>query len=173
MMQRAEDTTVLVVEDEPDVRLFLQTALEDAGFNVLAAADGEEALDMIRQHKPDFISLDLILPRKTGPRLMHELKRDKELAKIPVLIVTAHAKTDLGKKALEDLLDSGTMSGPGSYLEKPVKASTYVHCVQRALGIEESPDPDDKIGLKEELQDAMRAASPDALRKALEAIKHS
>lgn len=65
-MTRAEDKTVLIVEDEPDVRLFLQTVVEDAGFNVMTAADGEEALKRAREKKPDFISLDLILPRKSG-----------------------------------------------------------------------------------------------------------
>jgi len=170
-MIKAEDKTILVVEDEPDVRLFLQTALEDAGFNVITAADGVIALELIQDKKPDFISLDLILPRKTGPKLMAELHRDKELAKIPVLIVTAHAKTDLGKTALEDLLASSEMSGSGVYLEKPVKASKYVEAVQRALGIETHLHVEDKIELKEELQDAIQNADPEELRKALDALK--
>ena len=76
-MERAEDKTILIVEDEPDVRLYLQTVLEDANFNVITVGDGEEAFKLIKEKKPDFISLDLILPKKSGHKLLMELKRTK------------------------------------------------------------------------------------------------
>ena len=69
-MASARDKTVLVVDDEPNIRQYLKTILEDAEFNVLTAQDGEEALGIIRQQRPDFISLDLIMPKKSGHRLM-------------------------------------------------------------------------------------------------------
>jgi len=170
-MEKAEDKTILVVDDEPNVREYLKMVLEDAGFNVITAGDGVEALEIIKKKKPDFISLDLIMPKKSGHKLLYELKRDKELSRIPVLIVTAHAKDDLGKKDLDDLLDNRIMSGPGTYLEKPVNPLTYVRSIQRALGIEETEDTTNKINLKEELQKGIKGASADALRKALEALK--
>jgi CheY-like chemotaxis protein len=170
-MEKAEDKTVLVVDDEPNVREYLRTVLEDAGFNVLTAADGEEALKVIRRERPDFISLDLIMPKKSGHKLLYELKKDKDLSRIPVLIVTAHARDELGKESLEDLMSNRVMSGPGTYLEKPVNPLSYVRSIQRALGIEESKETEDKLGLKEELQQELQGASPDALRKALEALK--
>ena len=170
-MARAEDKTILVVDDEPDVRLFLKTVLEDAGFQVLTAGDGVEAMDIIERERPDLISLDLIMPRKTGHKLLHELKRDPDLARIPVLIVTAHARDDLGRGAVADLQQSGVMSGPGVYLEKPVKPTTYVRAVQRALGLAETAAPPDKVSLKEELQDLLQEADAESLRKALDALK--
>jgi CheY-like chemotaxis protein len=170
-MQRAEDKTILVVDDEPNVRQYLATVLEDAGFNVVTAGDGVEALEIIRKKAPDFISLDLIMPRKSGHRLLHELRRNKHWSRIPVLIVTAHAQDELGKGDLQDLLNRRVMSGPGTYLEKPVNPLTYVQSIQRALGIEETRQAADKINLKEELQKSMQGASPEALRKALEALK--
>jgi len=170
-MARAEDKTVLVVDDEPNVRLFLQTALEDAGFNVVTAADGDEALEIIRATRPDFISLDLVMPKRSGPRLLYELKRDKELSRIPMLIVTAHAKTELGKGDLESIMADSVMSGPGVYLEKPVRPAAYVRHVKEALGIEVTEEDDDKVNLREELEDRMKDASPEAIRKALDALK--
>lgn len=170
-MARAEDMTVLVVDDEPNVRLFLQTALEDAGFSVVTAADGDEALQMIKTRKPDFISTDLVMPNRSGPRLLYELKRDKDLSHIPVLIVTAHAKTDMGKTDLEDIMADSVMSGPGVYLEKPVRPGAYVRHVKEALGIELGEEEADKTDLKDELQERMRNASPDEIRKALDAMK--
>jgi len=85
-MQQAEEKTILVVDDEPDVRQYLEMVLVDAGFKVVTANDGEEAMEKIRERKPDFISLDLVMPRKSGHRLLKELRRDRELSRIPVLI---------------------------------------------------------------------------------------
>jgi two-component system alkaline phosphatase synthesis response regulator PhoP len=170
-MEQARDKTILVVDDEPNVREYLKTVLEDAGFKVATAGDGVEALAMIRREKPDFISLDLIMPRKSGHKLLYELKKDKDLSRIPVLIVTAHARDELGKDSLEDLLSSRVMSGPGTYLEKPVNPLSYVRSIQRALGIEESEETEDKLSLRDELQQELQGAGTDALRQALEALK--
>jgi len=170
-MEQARDKTILVVDDEPDVREYLKTVLEDAEFKVVTAADGVEALEMIHREKPDFISLDLIMPRKSGHKLLYELKKDKDLSRIPVLIVTAHARDELGKDSLEDLLSSRVMSGPGTYLEKPVNPLSYVRSIQRALGIEESKEAEDKLSLRDELQQELQGAGADALREALEALK--
>jgi len=170
-MNRAEDKTILVVDDEPDVRRYLAAVLEDAGFRVKTASDGEQALEMIRSDPPDFISLDLIMPRKSGHKLLYELRKDRELSRIPVLIVTAHARDEMGRKDLQDLLENRVMSGPGTYLEKPIEPSNYVRSIQRALGIEVTPEVDQKSKLKNELKMSLQGASQEALRKALEVLK--
>ena len=77
VMPRAEDKTVLVVDDEPNVRDYLAQILRDAGFHVVTASDGGEALEIIRQQPPDFISLDLVMPKKSGHKLLYELRKDK------------------------------------------------------------------------------------------------
>jgi len=170
-MARPQDKTVLVVDDEPNVREYLSQILLDAGFRVRTAGDGVEAMEMIRDEPPDFISLDLVMPRKSGHKLLYELRKDHQLAKIPVLIVTAHARDELAEGDLKDIVESRVISGPGVYLEKPVKPLDYVRAVQRSLGIEETPDTEDRITLQEELKQAMPDAEPHALRRALEALK--
>jgi CheY-like chemotaxis protein len=169
-MARPEDKTVLVVDDEPNVRLYLRAILEDAGFTVITASDGDEALDAIHRRRPDFISLDLVMPRKSGHKLLYELRKDPSLSRIPVLIVTAHAKDEMGQKDLEDLMENRVMLGPGTYLEKPVSPDAYVRAIQRALGIEESDESREKRNLKEELDRSLQSASPEAMRLALEAL---
>ncbi len=170
-MNPATGKTVLVVDDEPDVQRYLATLLDDAGFTVLTASDGEEALAIIRERKPDLISLDLIMPRKSGHKLLYELRKDRVLSRIPVLVVTAHARDELGKTTLQELLDNGVISGPGTYLEKPVNPMTYVRSIQRALGIEEAAETEDRLTLKDELEKSLKGASSDALRRALEAVR--
>lgn len=169
-MASAQDKTILVVDDEPNVRNYLRRVLEQADFNVITAADGDEALKIIREKRPDFISLDLVMPKRSGQKVLYELKKDKELSRIPVLIVTAHAQTELGKEQMEDLIRSAVLSGPGLYLEKPVSPLAYVRCVQRALGLEESEETANKISLKEELDKRLKGADAEALRRALEAL---
>jgi CheY-like chemotaxis protein len=170
-MDRAAGRTVLVVDDEPDVQRYLATLLEDAGFTVLTAADGERALELVRAHRPDLISLDLIMPKKSGHKLLYELRKDRALARIPVLVVTAHARDELGRSRLQDLLDNGVLSGPGTYLEKPVNPLTYIRSIQRALGIDEGEAVEERLHLKDELQKSLQGASADVLRRALDAIK--
>ena len=64
-MTQSDIKTILVVDDEPDVRQYLKAILEDAGFNVITAEDGQAALDIIKTQTPDFISLDLMMPKKS------------------------------------------------------------------------------------------------------------
>lgn len=170
-MARAQDKRVLVVEDEPDVRMFLQTVLEDAGFQVLTAADGEIAWRMIQEYRPDFISLDLILPKKSGHRLLKDLRQDPELKKIPVLIVTAHADDELGRDDPENVLNSFVAEGPGRLLTKPVKPIDFVRCVQDALGVEEGEGVEARLTLKDQLRSMMAGADPEALQAAMKSLR--
>ncbi len=157
---------ILVVDDEADVREFLKTALEDAGFQVETAADGLEALEKVRANPPDLVSLDLVMPRHSGARFYHEMQKDRKLSGIPVLIVTGHARDEAGKADFEEM----TMSGPGVYLEKPVSAASYVAAVSKLVGVETEaePVPGD---IRDELSRALSEASPEALKRALSALK--
>lgn len=175
-MVRAQDKTILVVDDEPNVRNYLADILRDAGFQVVTAGDGGEALEIIRSQPPDFISLDLVMPKKSGHKLLYELRKDKQLSRIPVLIVTAHAQDEMGRSDLQDIMENRVisgpvLSGPGVYLEKPVKPRDYVRCVQQTLGVEPDEEDADRVDLQEELKEQLSQAEPHALRRALEALK--
>lgn len=161
--------TVLVVDDEPDVVRFLTMALEDNGFTVITAQDGLEGLEKARKFKPDLISMDLVMPKHSGARMYRELQKDVILKKIPVLIVTGHAHDDLGKADLEEL----TMSGPGIYLEKPVKPASYVSNVRRMLGMPDEMDGGeaDAGKLKAELDSLIDDADPAKLKEMIEMMK--
>jgi CheY-like chemotaxis protein len=93
---------ILVVDDEADVREYLRTALEEAGFLVETASDGLAALEMVRQSTPDLISLDLVMPRHSGARFYRELQKDKRLSRISVLVLTGHARDELGRADFHD-----------------------------------------------------------------------
>ncbi len=180
-MVQPEDKTILVVEDEPDVRVFLQTVLEDAGFSVITAEDGEIAWKLINEKRPDLISLDLVLPKMSGHKILRALKKDEELSKIPVLIVTAHADDDLGNK-VEGETDSILQSiwrpkslnqGPGVFLRKPVRPIDYAASVEAALGIEPSDELKERLANRGELDALAQKAPSHALKTALESLRKS
>lgn len=178
-MVTPEEKTVLVVDDEPDVVFFLQTALEDAGFNVVTASNGIEALEKVKENPPDFISCDLVMPKKSGIKFLYELRRNKKWSRIPVVIVTAHARDELGSKDLREILEGKTISGPHVYLEKPVRADSFVNMVKKELGIEVQVDEQsagsaltpDQEALKEEVESLLETADPEALKKIAEMLR--
>jgi DNA-binding response OmpR family regulator len=86
MPENKSKKTVLVVDDEEDIRRYLSAALEEAGFNVLNAVDGDEGLKAVKANRPDLISLDLVMPKKSGVKFHRELIKNKDWAKIPVTI---------------------------------------------------------------------------------------
>ena len=142
-MSRPEDKSILIVDDEPDIRAYFSGILERAGFNVTTASNGDEALEAVKQKKPDFISLDLVMPGKSGIRFLYELRKDREWARIPIMIVTAHARDDLGRGDFDQIFSGKTMFGPLTYLEKPVSPERFLHHVIKILGLEpEAQEPD-------------------------------
>jgi CheY-like chemotaxis protein len=87
-----EDDLILVVDDDPDIRLTLSEVLENAGYCVASAANGEEALQFLRSSGvPCLILLDLMMPRMDGYQFRAEQRKDPALATIPVVILTAGA----------------------------------------------------------------------------------
>jgi len=79
---------ILVVDDERDVRDFLADLLRDQGYNVRTAADGIEAMEMIKREKPDLILLDLMMPKETGTDLYRKIHRKKEFEEVPVIVIS-------------------------------------------------------------------------------------
>lgn len=146
-MTTPEEKTVLIVDDEPDVVAYFSGILERAGFNVVTASNGQEALQAVQKDEPDFISLDLVMPEKSGIKFLYELRRNRRWARIPIMIVTAHARDDLGKSDFDEIFAAKTMVGPLTYLEKPVSPERFLHNVMKILGLEPL---DQESGFEEE-----------------------
>lgn len=136
-MEHASTKTILVVDDEPDVRTYLAACIEDAGFEVDTAADGVEALEKIAASPPDLITLDLVMPRKGGAAVLKELRGKPEWSRIPVIVVTAHYKDELGTEEVKELKGYGVVQNqPRVLMEKPVTPDEMVHTIGEILGVE-------------------------------------
>jgi CheY-like chemotaxis protein len=163
-IRRPEEVKILVVDDEPDVATYLASVLEDAGMNVRVAHDGEQGLQLIREDPPDLISLDLVMPKRSGIKFYRDLQKNKEWSDIPVIIVTGHARDDLGRSDLKEL----TMSGPGIYLEKPIKPDNYIAAIKGLLGLDTSEEETrlaDKVKLQSELKNIVDDLDLETLQK--------
>ena len=126
---------VLIVDDDPDVRLFNATVVEESGFTPIEAANGEEGLKLIKKDRPDLVILDVLMPKQSGIRLYRELKTDKSLIGIPVIMLSGVAKRTFlrSQKALTEFGDK-PVPEPENYLEKPVEPDELAREIKKLLG---------------------------------------
>jgi len=121
---------VLLVEDSKFLRMSTERALTKAGYEVVCAVDGEEALRLAREHLPALVLLDMMLPKVSGPDVLKALKQDKATAGIAVMVLTSLSQKNA--KALEK-------DGAAGFFEKSDLMlgngpSSLVTAVQKILG---------------------------------------
>jgi len=126
--------SVLVVDDERDIVELLRHALTQAGFRVVSAGDGRQAIDLARRERPDLIVLDLMLPELSGTEVARALKRDEATRAIPILMLTA--------RGAEVDRVVGFEVGAADYVVKPFSPRELV---LRAQAILRREAPDDAI----------------------------
>jgi len=119
--------TILVVDDDPDARDFLAAVLQDNGYAVTTANDGEQAIALIEQSVPDLVALDITMPEKSGVAVYRRLKEDERLKSIPIIIVTG--VSDDFKSFISSRRQ---VPPPEGYISKPVDHEKFLTMV-RAL----------------------------------------
>ena len=117
--------TILVVEDERDVRELLSENLQREGFQVVAVGSGREAVQLVRRQRPELVLLDVMLPDLDGIEVCRSLKWDAETRQIPVVMVTA--------KAEESDVVLGLGVGADDYVCKPFRIRELVARIRTAL----------------------------------------
>lgn len=154
-MTETAKQTVLVVDDEPDVRFFIETVLKDGGFEVVSAGNGKQALDRIQERVPDLISLDLVMPKMSGLKFFLYLQKNKERRGIPFLVVTAHGKDEMGRADLKKILAFKRQGVRLGVVEKPIVPDQYLAAVRELLGL---PEQDHVLSREEQERAAKEAA---------------
>ncbi len=116
---------VLIVDDNPQILELLEAYLEPLAAEVAVAADGEAALEAIRQQRPDLVLLDIMMPRRSGFEVCRTLKDDKLTRAIPIIMVTA--LNEVGD------MERATEFGADDYISKPVNKIELLGKVQKLL----------------------------------------
>lgn len=127
--------TILVVDDEPDLVTYLTTLLEDHGYATVTASNGDEALEAVRRERPALVTLDISMPKASGTKFFRAVKDDAELAKIPVVIITAITGYDGDPYAYEKFLQSRHgVPAPEGFVPKPIDRDALLAKVEALLG---------------------------------------
>ena len=126
---------VLVVDDDPDIRMLNKSIVEESGYTPIEAENGEEGLKMAKKENPDLIILDVLMPRQSGVRLYRELVTDKSLKDIPIILLSGIAKSTFlrSQKALTQF-GGAEVPEPEVYLEKPIEPEELAERIKEALG---------------------------------------
>jgi CheY-like chemotaxis protein len=127
--------TVLIVEDEMDMRIFISTLLETSGYQPILTKNGSEGLLKARDIYPDLIILDVMMPGEGGVQMYRQLQTDDRLKNIPVILLSAIAKSTFAHylKMLNARID-GSIPQPAAYLEKPPEAEELLKLTERFIG---------------------------------------
>jgi CheY-like chemotaxis protein len=125
MAKLREAKTVLIIEDEDDIRKFASRLLEMEGYHVLQTADGGDSLSLMRENGIDCVLLTLKLPQRDGWEVLEQVMSQPDLSAIPVIVFTALAEASQRERALS--------MGAAEYLIKPLGAADLKEAVARVL----------------------------------------
>ncbi|MCK9330873.1 MAG: response regulator [Candidatus Cloacimonetes bacterium] len=117
--------TLLIIEDNPDNYYLMNFLLSKHNFNIIGANNGLDGIKIALQKVPDAILLDIQLPEMDGYTVAVELKKQKSLKNIPIIVVTSYAMPGDREKALA--------SGADGYIEKPINPETFVSEISQYL----------------------------------------
>jgi DNA-binding response OmpR family regulator len=118
-------STILVAEDETHILLLIQRRLESAGYSVISTADGEEALQLALQAKPDLLILDVMLPGREGLEVCREVKTTFGESAPPVILISARGQ--------HMDVEAGMQAGADDYIIKPFSPLTLLERVETVL----------------------------------------
>ena len=121
-----ERPLVLVADDDADILALVSFRLQRAGYDVVQAGDGEEALRLARERRPDLAVLDVMMPRLTGDEVTRQLRASEETSRIPVILLTARVQ--------EADVARGFEAGADDYIKKPFSPQELRARVQAILG---------------------------------------
>jgi two-component system response regulator VicR len=139
MGEDAQMSKIMIVDDEFDIRLVLAITLEDSGYEVVQAVDGDEALANVRSMNPDLILLDISMPQMDGFEVLEQLKAYRDTADIPIMMISARSRA----RDREDALFMGAVdyiTKPWSEGELELRVSHALSQSQRGSGVTEQKD---------------------------------
>ncbi len=114
---------ILIIDDEDDVRAFIKAVLKKNGYETLTAADGAEGLEIFQQERPALVTLDIMMPGRSGIDFYRGVRKDPLLANTPIIVVSALAAGGRDMSMLK----------PAAVFDKPIDPDEFIAAVQMAL----------------------------------------
>lgn len=117
--------TILVADDNDEIRYLVEVAMQQQGYRVLRAANGEEAIAVARAEHPDLILMDLSMPERSGISAIYRIRKESKLRDVTIIAMTAYADAELHLDALK--------AGCDAYITKPFDVGTLTDMVNTSL----------------------------------------
>jgi CheY-like chemotaxis protein len=125
---------ILVVDDEPGLVTYLETLLQDNGYATISATDSQAGFQLLKSERPDLVTLDISMPEKSGVRFYRDLKEDPELAKTPVIIITAVTGYGGDPEPFKSFISTRKqIPPPEGFIAKPVNQDELLKTVKDLL----------------------------------------
>ncbi|MFH5834079.1 response regulator transcription factor [Halalkalibaculum sp. DA3122] len=134
----ADKQTILIVDDEQDLLDLIEYNLKKEGFDVLKAEDGEEGIEVAREHRPSLVLLDIMMPKMDGLEVVEVMRNDEDLKRIPIIFLTARGdeKTEV----------EGLDKGGDDYITKPISTTKLISRIKAVLRrFEETEEPVNRL----------------------------
>ncbi len=126
-----EARSIMIVDDETDIVLYLDTLLRDHGYRVIQARSAEEAWEKLQEEKPDLLCLDIMMPKQSGIALYRKLKLDPLYKDVPVIFISAFStRKDFSGRGFRKLVPEREVPEPDAYLEKPLNIGNFLSTVK-------------------------------------------
>lgn len=117
---------IMIVDDDPGIQEVLKYMLESEGYEVIHANSGQECLDLLKEVKPDYIFLDIMMPHMDGWGVLRNIKNEESLKDIPISMLTVRALDG-------DILKGPDMGGLVDYVTKPFTKKDIIETLNQAL----------------------------------------
>jgi len=131
---RGAKKKVLILDDEPSVVAYLETLLQDNGYETISARDGKEGFEKAKSQRPDLVTLDISMPQQSGIRFFRDLKDDPELRSTPVVVVTAVTGYGGDPDGFKRFLSTRKqIPPPEAFIAKPIDQKEFLDTIGKLL----------------------------------------
>jgi CheY-like chemotaxis protein len=120
---------ILIIDDEPDVNMYLEVVLESSGYETYSINDVSNAMERVKEIKPKLICLDIMMPRETGISFYSRLRKDEKYCKTPVIIISGVVESE--KFNIHSFISDKSVSPPEYYMEKPINVEKFLNAVKQ------------------------------------------
>ena len=124
---------IFIVDDEEEMISFLSAFLEDNGFEVSSAFDGDQALKMLESEKPDLVTLDIMMPNKSGIKVFKEMRTSDKYKNIPIIVITGFHRQANPLVDFKKFIYSRKIKQPEGFIEKPIDKENLLLTINETI----------------------------------------
>jgi len=126
--------TIMIIDDEEDIRTYLTAVLEDSGFQTCTPEEEENVIESLQRQQPDLILLDIMMPRRSGISIYRDLRTTSGFEYIPVALISGIEKASgFFSGEFKTLMNEMNLKPPDGFIEKPIEIKQLIDVVEKIL----------------------------------------